>query len=125
MDDAQGGMVAVGFRMAGEGGDGGGATWENETRVELRADDVEIVETQTANTEWTRRTAVKIADIGQVILTSAPGGDRPGSLKLKLRRKKWWDALTKFLADPPKVLFRADQEPAFRTLAARLMERIG
>ena len=113
----QGDYRATGFRMRAEGGDGGGATWENEVEVILDADEIRFIETQIVEPPGTKSSSIRVEDVGDARL----GSD---SLKIRVRRRKWWHHIVKLLDDPPKIEFSEEQAQAFRELTSELVKRI-
>jgi hypothetical protein len=108
---------ATGYRVRGEGGEGGGATWENQVELILVGDQLRLVETQVVDPPRVTESEVAVADLGDARLG-------PDALVLRVKRKKWWKHLVGWLEDPPKIRFRPEEAEAVRELTAELVRRL-
>lgn len=108
---------ATGFRTRAEGGEGGGASWENEVEVILSADEIRFIETQVVDPQRVTTNSYRIDDLGAARLG-------PDSLALRVKRKRWWHHLVRWLDDPSKIRFRPEQAQAVRALTSELIKRI-
>ncbi|MFP4105991.1 MAG: hypothetical protein ACLFVU_07865 [Phycisphaerae bacterium] len=113
-------MSVVGFRRAAEGDEGGGAFWDNETKLELLDDQVRIVETDDVH-HRVRTEKFPIDDIAGVVLSTSHVAGKHGCLKIKHKKKSFLDYLLK---TPDRIDFTDSQQGEFVAFADRLEQEL-